>query len=55
LNQLSEGEVLGDDFDIEEEIESTESGGMVEMAQPKEEANPTMPTKSAEPENESDE
>ena len=55
LNQLSEGEVLGDDFDVEEEIESTESGGMVEMAQPKEEANPTMPTKSAEPEDESDE
>ena len=37
LKQLHEGEVLGDEFDVEEEIESTQSGGMVEMAQPKEE------------------
>ena len=34
LKQLHEGEVLGDEFDIEEEIESTQSGGLVEMAQP---------------------
>jgi len=36
LKQLHEGEVLGDEFDVEEEIESTQSGGLVEMAQPKE-------------------
>ena len=34
LKQLHEGEVLGDEFDVEEEIEATQSGGMVEMAQP---------------------
>ena len=34
LKQLHEGEVLGDEFDIEEEIESTQSGGLVEMTQP---------------------
>ena len=35
LKQLHEGEVLGDEFDVEEEVESTQSGGMVEMTQPK--------------------
>ena len=34
LKQLHEGEVLGDEFDVEEEVESTQSGGMIEMAQP---------------------
>jgi hypothetical protein len=34
LNQLSAGEVLGDDFDIEEEIEATQTGGLIEMQQP---------------------
>ncbi len=38
LDQLTEGEVLGDEFDVEEEIEATQSGGMVEMAQPRQEA-----------------
>ena len=28
--------MLGDEFDVEEEIESTQNGGLVEMAQPKE-------------------
>ncbi len=37
LKQLHEGEVLGDEFDVEEEVESTQSGGMVEIAQPKKE------------------
>jgi len=37
LKQLHEGEVLGDEFDVEEEVESTQSGGMVEMSQPKQE------------------
>jgi len=38
LNQLSSGEVLGDDFDIEGEMESTQSGGLVEMESPEEPA-----------------
>jgi len=38
LNQLSSGEVLGDDFDIEGEMESTQSGGLVEMEPPEEPA-----------------
>ena len=28
--------MLGDEFDIEEEIESTQNGGLVEMAKPEE-------------------
>jgi hypothetical protein len=31
LNQLSAGEVLGDDFDIEEELDATQSGGLIEL------------------------
>ena len=34
LSQLTEGEVLGDDFDIEEELASTASGGLVDMNPP---------------------
>ena len=52
LNQLSAGEVLGDEFDVEEEVEATQSGGLIEMQRP-EQAPPaaeeaTMPE--AEPE-----
>jgi hypothetical protein len=36
LNQLSAGEVLGDDFDVEEEIESTQQGGLTEVEPPEE-------------------
>ena len=43
LDQLTDGEVLGDEFDVEEEIEATQSGGMVEMQQPKQEAEPNEP------------
>ena len=43
LDQLTEGEVLGDEFDVEEELEATQTGGMVEMAQPKQEAEPEEP------------
>ena len=43
LDQLTEGEVLGDEFDVEEEIEATQTGGMVEMAQPKKKAEPDEP------------
>tara|TARA_R100000278_G_scaffold49293_1_gene42195 strand:+ start:1247 stop:2692 length:1446 start_codon:yes stop_codon:yes gene_type:complete len=39
LNQLSAGEVLGDEFDVEEEIEATQNGGLIEMQQPE----PTPP------------
>jgi hypothetical protein len=34
LTQLAEGEILGDDFDIEEELEATQNGGLIEMQQP---------------------
>ncbi|NBS70452.1 DUF4055 domain-containing protein, partial [bacterium] len=34
LDRLSEGEVLGDEFDIEEEIEATQAGGLIEMSKP---------------------
>ena len=34
LDQLAEGEVLGDEFDVEEELEATQAGGLVEMTQP---------------------
>jgi hypothetical protein len=34
LKQLSTGEVLPDDFDIEEEIESTQQGGLTEVEPP---------------------
>ena len=36
LKQLSTGEVLPDDFDIEEEIESTQQGGLTEVEPPEE-------------------
>ena len=34
LNQLSAGEVLGDDFDVEDEIETTQNGGLAEREEP---------------------
>ena len=52
LKLLHEGEVLGDDFDIEEEIESTEQAGLIEMDQPEIKARKAMPEESAEPEDE---
>jgi len=36
LDQLYEGEVLGDEFDVEEELESTQAGGFLEAEQPTE-------------------
>ena len=36
LNQLSSGEILGDDFDVEEEVEATQAGGLIEMEAPTE-------------------
>ena len=34
MNQLSAGEILGDDFDVEEEIETTQNGGLTEREEP---------------------
>ena len=52
LRQLSVGEVLGDDFDVEQELDATQSGGLMETPQPEPEPEPeveaTMPE--AEPE-----
>ena len=50
LNQLEAGEVLGDEFDVEEELEATQVGGLIEMNQPTSPANPVIPEESAEPE-----
>ena len=40
LNQLSAGEILGDDFDVEDEIETTQNGGLAEREEPPEEPDP---------------
>ena len=52
LNELANGDVLSEDFDIEEEIEATQTGGLIEMEQPEPKPAPeteaTMPE--AEPE-----
>ena len=50
LDQLYEGEVLGDEFDVEEELESTQAGGYIEMAAPEPPAASNIPEESAEPE-----
>jgi len=34
LKQLHEGEILGDDFEVEEELEATQAGGLIEMEPP---------------------
>ena len=34
LLQLEAGEVLGDDFDVEQELEATQAGGLIEINQP---------------------
>ena len=43
LKQLEEGEVLGDEFNIEEELEATQMGGLVDMEQPQKEITEEMP------------
>ena len=40
LDQLAEGEVLGDEFDVEEELEATQAGDLLEAAQPQAEPEP---------------
>ena len=42
LTNLAQGEVLGDDFDVEEEVEATQQGGLVEMEQPQQAAETTI-------------
>jgi hypothetical protein len=50
LNQLSAGEVLGDEFDVEEEVEATQAGGLVQMDKPEPEVQTesTMPQEAPE-------
>ena len=45
LNELANGDVLSEDFDIEEEIEATQTGGLIEMDKPEPEVETegTMP------------
>ena len=50
LDQLTEGEVLGDEFDVEEELEATQAGGLIEMEQPQIPERASIPEQSAEPE-----
>ena len=50
LKQLAEGEILGDDFDVEEEIESTQKGDMIETDEPTSEAEPDEPVEDLEDE-----
>ena len=39
---LAEGEVLGDEFDVEEEMEATEKAGLMEADEPEEEDDDEM-------------
>ena len=50
LKQLHEGEVLGDEFDVEEELEATQQASLIEVDQPLEEEEEAEPEESAEPE-----
>jgi hypothetical protein len=56
LNELANGDVLSEDFDIEEEIEATQTGGLIEMQRPEPEPVPeteaTMPEAAPEAEDE---
>ena len=54
LNQLEAGEVLGDEFNVEEELEATQNGGLIDMDQPEPEAEPEMPEEVAEPEDQTE-
>ena len=50
LKQLHEGEVLGDDFEVDEELEATQAGGLIEMQQPQTKGEVGVAEESAEPE-----
>jgi hypothetical protein len=50
LDQLAEGEVLGDDFDVEEELEATEAGGLIDSEPPQVAESSEMPEPEEQPE-----
>ena len=50
LNQLSAGEVLGDEFNVEEEVEATQTGGLIEMDKPEPEVETEATMPEADPE-----
>ena len=50
LNQLSAGEVLGDEFDVEEEVEATQTGGLIEIDKPEPEVETEATMPEADPE-----
>ena len=52
LDQLEAGEVLGDDFDVEEEVEATQNGGLVDPVESRQPAAETMPEGQAEADDE---
>ena len=54
LDQLTECEVLGDEFDVEEELEATQAGGLIEMEQPQIQERASMPEQPAEVEESSE-
>jgi hypothetical protein len=49
LDQLAEGEVLGDDFDVEEELEATEAGGLIDSEPPQVPESSEMPEPEEQP------
>ena len=55
LLQLEAGEVLGDDFDVEEEVEATQNGGLIDMQQPEPEPVPETEATMPEADGEADE
>jgi hypothetical protein len=50
LDQLAEGEVLGDDFDVEKELEATEAGGLIDSEPPQVAESSEMPEPEEQPE-----
>ena len=54
LKQLEVGEVLGDEFDVQEELEATQQASLIEVDQPLEKEKEEESEESAEPEDEND-
>ena len=50
LDQLTQGEVLGDEFDVEEEVEATQIGGLIETDPPEPEEEEEEPEEEAQEE-----
>ena len=55
LLQLEAGEVLGDDFDVENELEATQAGGLLESPEPEPESPPAVEATMPEEDGEADE